>query len=252
MANRFADKVVLVTGGGSGIGRATAQAFAAEGATVVVAGRRRDALAQTVEAIERGGSRAEAITADVTREEDIEHIIASTVDEHGSLHVAFNNAGVFEAGPLTEFDPAAWERMLATNLTGVLLCMKHEVSHMRDNGGGAIVNMASSVGAHLRVPFLSAYAAAKAAVSALSRSAAREYIGDGIRINALSPGPADTRMSLQPGETEDDRARRVSTELPIGRVGTLDEVAAAVLFLASEEAGFVVGHDLVIDGGASA
>ncbi len=138
------------------------------------------------------------------------------------------------------------------NLTGVFLAMKHQIAYMRDNGGGVIVNTASNLGAHMRVPFLGAYAASKAAVSALSRAAAKEYIGAGIRINAISPGPIDTPMSLRPGETEAGRAERVRHALPIGRVGTLAEAASAVLWLASPEAGFAVGHDLVIDGGASA
>lgn len=132
------------------------------------------------------------------------------------------------------------------------LCMKHEIRHMRANGGGAIVNIASNIGAHLRVPNLAAYAASKAAVSTLTAGAARECIADGIRINAVSPGSSDTPMSLRPGETTADRAERVRTALPIGRVAALDEIAAAVLFAASPQATFVVGHDLVVDGGASA
>jgi len=123
---------------------------------------------------------------------------------------------------------------------------------MREHGGGAIVNMASNIGAHMRLPYLGAYAASKAAVSTLTANAALEYIGQGIRINSVSPGPIEAPMSLLPGESEDERAERLKTALPIGRAGTLGEVAAAVLWLASPAAGFVVGHDMVIDGGASA
>ncbi|GAA0354240.1 glucose 1-dehydrogenase [Actinoallomurus spadix] len=252
MSARFTHQVALVTGGGSGIGRATALAFAREDATVVVAGRNAGSLARTVELIEGEGGRADAVPADVSSSEDVARLVQTTVERHGGLHIAFNNAGVAETGPLADIDEAAWDRQLAVNLTGVFLCMKHEIAHMRANGGGVIVNTASNQGTHMRSPFLGAYAASKAAVSVLTRAAAKEYIGDGIRINAISPGPIETPMSLRPGETEADRAERLKTALPIGRAGTLDEAAAAVLWLASPESGFTVGHDLVLDGGASA
>ncbi|GAA4629176.1 glucose 1-dehydrogenase [Actinoallomurus vinaceus] len=250
--SRFTGKVALVTGGGSGIGRATALAFAREGATVVVAGRQAEPLDQAVTLIEAEGGRASAVPADVSSSEDVARLVATTVERHGGLHIAFNNAGVLAPGPLADLDEAAWDHQLAVNLTGVFLCMRHEIAHMRANGGGVIVNTASNIGAHLRIPYLGAYAATKAAVSALTRAAAREYIGEGIRINAISPGPVETSMSLRPGEAEADRAERLKDALPIGRAGTLAEAAAAVLWLASPEAGFTVGHDLVIDGGASA
>lgn len=252
MNQRFTGKTVLITGGGSGIGRATALAFASEGAAVAVAGRRREPLDQTVRLIEEAGGRASAVTADVSSPTDAERLVAATADRHGGLHIAFNNAGIIEAGPLADMDQAAWDRQVAVNLTGVFLAMKHEITHMRASGGGVIINTASNLGAHMRLPFLGAYAATKAAVSALTRAAAREYIADGIRINAISPGPIDTPMSLRPGETGADRDKRLAGALPAGRAGTVAEAAAAVLWLASPEAGFTVGHDLVIDGGATA
>ncbi|MFI6506336.1 SDR family NAD(P)-dependent oxidoreductase [Streptosporangium sp. NPDC050855] len=252
MTARFTGKVVLVTGGGSGIGRAAALAFAREGATVVVAGRGAAALEETVKLIEHEGGRADAVTADVSSSADVARLVATTVERHGGLHVAFNNAGVVEGGMLADMDEDAWDRLLAVNLTGVFLSMKHEIAHMLGNGGGVIVNTSSNLGAHMRLPFLGAYAASKAAVSALSRTAAKEYIGQGIRVNVLSPGPIDTSMSLWPGETEADRAERLKGALPIGRVGSLDEAASAVLWLAAPESGFAVGHDLVLDGGATA
>lgn len=252
MTQRFTGKTALITGGGSGIGRATALAFAREGAAVTVAGRRREPLDQTVRLITDTGGQASAVTADVSSPADAERLIAAATDLHGGLHIAFNNAGIIEAGPLAGMDDAAWDRQVAVNLTGVFLVMKHEINCMRANGGGVIVNTASNLGAHMRLPFLGAYAATKAAVSALTRAAAREYIADGIRINAISPGPIDTPMSLRPGETETDRSKRLADALPAGRAGTVDEAAAAVLWLASPEAGFTVGHDLVIDGGATA
>jgi NAD(P)-dependent dehydrogenase (short-subunit alcohol dehydrogenase family) len=252
MTQRFTGKTVLITGGGSGIGRATALAFASEGAAVAVAGRRREPLDQTVRLIKDAGGRASAVTADVSSPTDAERLVAATADRHGGLHIAFNNAGIIEAGPLADMDQAAWDRQVAVNLTGVFLAMKHEITHMRASGGGVIINTASNLGAHMRLPFLGAYAATKAAVSALTRAAAREYIADGIRINAISPGPIDTPMSLRSGETDADRDKRLAGALPAGRAGTVAEAAAAVLWLASPEAGFTVGHDLVIDGGATA
>jgi len=252
MTQRFTGKTVLITGGGSGIGRATALAFASEGAAVAVAGRRREPLDQTVRLIKDAGGRASAVTADVSSPTDAARLVAATADRHGGLHIAFNNAGIIEAGPLADMAQAAWDRQVAVNLTGVFLAMKHEITHMRASGGGVIINTASNLGAHMRLPFLGAYAATKAAVSALTRAAAREYIADGIRINAISPGPIDTPMSLRPGETDADRDKRLAGALPAGRAGTVAEAAAAVLWLASPEAGFTVGHDLVIDGGATA
>jgi NAD(P)-dependent dehydrogenase (short-subunit alcohol dehydrogenase family) len=253
VTTRFADHVALVTGGGSGIGRHTARTLAGEGATVVVAGRNKDTLCETVRQIEMEGGSASAVVADVTNEADVECLIAATVARHGGLHVAVNCAGTLRApAPVAALDRETWHAVLETNLTGVWLSMKHEIGHMRVHGGGTIVNVASNIGAHMRVPTLGAYAAAKAGVSALTRTAAREYIADGVRINAVSPGPIDTPMSLRPGETSVERAARLSSTLPIARVGALDEVVATILWLASREAGFVVGHDLVLDGGATA
>jgi NAD(P)-dependent dehydrogenase (short-subunit alcohol dehydrogenase family) len=252
MTTRFAGKIAFVTGGGSGIGRATALAFAREGARVVVAGRSHDTLEQTVKLIAEDGGQASAVTADVSRAAEVARAVDTVVRRHGGLDIAVNNAGVFGSGALADFDEADWNSMLAVNVTGVWLSMKHEISAMRERGGGAIINLSSTIGAHGRVPFLGAYAATKAAVSVLTRTAARECIGDGIRVNAVSPGPMDTTMSLRPGESPGDRARRLRDSLPAGRVGRLEEAAAAVLWLASDESGFTVGHDLVVDGGATA
>ncbi|MFK4064503.1 SDR family NAD(P)-dependent oxidoreductase [Streptomyces sp. NPDC029674] len=252
--SRFAGRTALVTGGGSGLGRATALAFAAEGADVVVAGRSEGPLKETVRLIEAAGGTALAVTADVSRSADLAALVAATVDRFGSLDVAVNNAGVLRAGqPVAELPEEDWRTMLDINVTGVLLALQVEVKQMRTQpGGGAIVNIGSTLGAHTSAPGTAAYGATKAAVSALSRAAAAEHIRDGVRINTVSPGASETSMSLQPGETEAGRAARMKESTPLGRVSTTEEVAAAVLYLASDESGSVVGADLVIDGGASA
>ncbi|WP_083391322.1 SDR family NAD(P)-dependent oxidoreductase [Parafrankia soli] len=188
---RFTDRVVLITGGGSGIGRATALAFAGEGAA--------------------------AIPADVTVAEDVAALVRATTDRFGGLHVAVNNAGlVGPAAPVADLPIDAWNTVVGTNLTGVWLSLKYEVAHMRANGGGTIVNVASNIGVHGRRPGLAAYAASKAAVSVLSRAAARDHIADNVRINAVSPGATDTELSLCPGESVADRDTRIrGTDLVI-------------------------------------
>ncbi|MFD5142797.1 SDR family NAD(P)-dependent oxidoreductase [Streptomyces sp. NPDC058401] len=254
MSARFTGKSVLVTGAGSGIGRAIALAFAAEGAAVVVAGRTAAPLDETVELIEKEGGKAVAVTADVSRSEDVRAMVRRSVEEFGSLDVAVNNAGVFRGGgPVADLVEEDWRSMLDINVTGVLLSLQAEVAAMRDQpGGGAIVNISSNLGAHTRIPGAAGYLTTKAAVSALTRAAALDHIAEGVRINAVSPGATATTMSLRPGEGEAERAARMKDESPLGRVSSTAEVAAAVLYLASPDAGSVVGTDLVIDGGVAA
>lgn len=247
----FSGKIVLITGGAGGLGRATAHAFAREGATVVLAGRDATALADAVKEI--GPERADHIIADVTDTTGVAQMVETTAARHGGLHVAVNNAGILgPVGPVADLGEAAWDAALAVNLTGVFLSMKHEIAHMRGHGGGTIVNIASNIGAHGRRAGMAAYAASKAGVSVLTRTAARDHIADGVRINAVSPGPSDTPMSLLPGESRDERAARMRDAIPAGRVSDAPEVAEAVLWLASDASSNVVGHDLVIDGGITA
>ncbi|MFF2950055.1 SDR family NAD(P)-dependent oxidoreductase [Kitasatospora sp. NPDC057965] len=250
---RFTGKSVLVTGGGSGIGRAVALAFAREGARVAVAGRTASALAETVALIEREGGTAVALTGSVSDAADAARLVRETVERLGALDVAVNNAGVFGGvGRIADVAEEEWQRLIDINLTGTWYAMKHQIAHLRANGGGAIVNISSNLGTHLRVENKGAYAVSKAAVATLTRAAARDHIAEGVRINLVSPGPINTTMSTQPGESDSDKSDRMKGSIPVGRAGAVEEVAAAVLHLASEESAYTVGADLVLDGGVTA
>ncbi|GGM42648.1 short-chain dehydrogenase [Micromonospora sonchi] len=251
--NRFTDKTVLVTGAGGVLGRTAALSFAQEGAAVAVADLNESAVHETVKMIESEGGKASGIIVDVTSSESVKAMVDTVVSRHGGLHIAFNNAGILGGGtPVGEHDEDVWNKVLAVNLTGVFLALKYETAQMAANGGGVIVNTASNLGAHWRLAGMSAYSTSKAGVSFLTRTAALEYINQGVRINSISPGPIDTPMSYLPGETREQRDARLAPTVPLGRVADPQEIANAVLWLASEESSYVVGHDHVIDGGATA
>ncbi|MFD3522780.1 SDR family NAD(P)-dependent oxidoreductase [Streptomyces sp. NPDC058653] len=253
MSARFTDKTVLVTGAGSGIGRAVAVAFAAEGARLVLAGRGAAPLEETRALLAARGRDSLVVTTDVSRAEDVRALVRTSVERFGRLDVAVNNAGIFRGGaPLADLPVEDWQALLDINVTGVLHCLQAEIAQMRADGGGVIVNVSSNLGAHMRIPNVAGYLTSKAAVSTLSRAAALDHIRDGVRINAVSPGASDTTMSLRPGETPADRTARMKEESPLGRVSATEEVAAAVLYLASPDAASVVGTDLVVDGGSAA
>jgi len=241
----------VVTGAGSGIGRQVAIALAAEGARVVLAGRRVSELRLTGTEVENRGGDYLAVETDITNEADVKALLKEAMAGKVRLDIAINCAGVFRTGAIDEMELDTFNQLLATNTIGTWLCMKHEIHVMKQQGNGVIVNIASNIGDHMTRPGVGAYAASKAAVSVLTRIAALEAISNGIRINSISPGPVDTTMSYRAGEDKGARDARIASTNPSGRVAKLEEISSAVLWLCSDGAGFVVGQDLVIDGGAS-
>lgn len=251
MTRRFEHKSAIVTGGGSGIGRATALAFAAEGARLIVADLNEAAGEETARLAREQGGEAAYVRTDVSRTADCASMVDAAVGRYGRLDIAFNNAGInLQPCKIADVDEQEWARILAVNLTGVYLCMKHEIPAMRRTGGGAIVNTAS-VGGVIGTAGVTAYCATKHGVVGLTKSAALDHIGDGIRINAVCPGGTRTEM-LAEWFKDPEVERRAIAHTPIGRMADPSEIARAVLFLASDEASFMVGQALIADGGLTA
>jgi NAD(P)-dependent dehydrogenase (short-subunit alcohol dehydrogenase family) len=240
------DKAALVTGGTSGIGRATAIAYARQQAKVVVVGRRMDEGEETVRLIKEADGEAIFVQADVTKEADVKAMVDKAVGVFGRLDIAFNNAGIAGENPsLIEQTEAEYDRMMNVNVKGVWLSMKHEIAQMLKQGSGAIVNMASAVGV-VALPNILLYTASKHAVVGLTKAAALQYAKAGIRINVVAPGSIKTDMF----EASTDEVKAYLAGLhPIGRAGTPLEVANAVLFLSSDMASFTTGETLMLDGG---
>lgn len=255
--NWFAGRVAVVTGGGSGMGRATALALGGLGVKVVVANRRADRGDAVAEEIRRGGGDAVFHRTDVADEGQVRSMVDRAVSEFGGLDLAFNNAGAYEPeGPTGAVDIGRARRIVDVNVLGVLACMRHQIPAMLERGGGAIVNNASAL-ADSVIPNAPAYVASKHAVVGLTRAAAVEYGSRGIRVNAISPGITETELTMENGGPlagADDAAREAARRMaishhPIGRLGTPRDMADAVLWLLGPTSSFVLGHALAVDGG---
>jgi NAD(P)-dependent dehydrogenase (short-subunit alcohol dehydrogenase family) len=249
MNTSLKDKVVLITGATSGIGKATAIAFGKAGSKVVLSGRRESEGQAVAKAITDAGGTALFIQADVTDEAQIEALVAKTIAAHGRLDIAFNNAGVEVTGPVTEASRADYEKVFDTNVWSVIASMKHEIPAMLKSGGGSIINTSSVVG-HVGMAGAGLYIATKHAVEGITKTAALEVAKQGIRINAVSPAAIATDMVTRfTGGGSDEAMSYMASLHPMGRVGEVDEIAHPVLFLASDAASFITGSSLVIDGG---
>ncbi|MBA7475590.1 2,5-dichloro-2,5-cyclohexadiene-1,4-diol dehydrogenase [subsurface metagenome] len=250
MVKLFQGKVALVTGGGTGIGRVTALAFASEGAKVVVADINVENSQVTVSVIINNNGEGLFIKTDVSNAIEVEAMVNKVVETYGRLDYAFNNAGIGDTMAYTaDLTEEEWDRTINVNLKGVWVCMKYEIKQMLKQGGGAIVNMASVIGL-VGLKGSSVYTASKGGVVQLTRTAALEYARSGIRINALCPSFIATPMNKRLLANEPELEKKIKTILhPVGRLGEPEEVAEAVIWLCSDRASFVTGHPLVVDGG---
>jgi NAD(P)-dependent dehydrogenase (short-subunit alcohol dehydrogenase family) len=247
----MSNSVVLITGALTGIGRAAAVAFAKKGAKVVVAGRHDDVGKALAEELRSLGTEAEFVNADVRREQDVRNMVDKTIARFGRLDVAVNNAATEgQVGPITDQTAESFAATFDTNVLGVVLSMKHEVRAMHAQGSGNIVNISSTYG-HEGAAFASIYVGAKHAVEGITKSVALEVAKSGIRVNAVAPGPTDTGMLTRFTGTAENKAA-LATEVPLGRLGLSEEVADGIVFLGSDEAQFITGHVLNVDGGHTA
>jgi NAD(P)-dependent dehydrogenase (short-subunit alcohol dehydrogenase family) len=252
MPGLLAGKAALVTGGAKGIGRATALAFAREGARVLLCDLDADAGRAVAREIGEAGGDARFRRADVTREEDVAAVVAACVEAFGRLDCAVNNAGITgTGGPLASLSLDDFRRVIDVNLTSVFLCMKHELPVMQGQGSGAIVNLASGAGL-IAVPFLAPYCASKHGVLGLTKTAAAENAKTGVRVNAICPGSTDTPMLRGAMAASPDLEKLILASSPSGRLGRAEEVAEAAVWLCSDRASFVSGESMLVDGGAVA
>ncbi len=247
---RLKNRVALITGAASGIARATAELFAREGAIVVVADAAVDAGNDTVARIQKAAGRASFSRVDVSDSKQVAHMVDTAIETCGRIDILFNGAAILAYGTIVETEEAMWNRMMAINLTGTFLCCRAVVPHMIRQGGGAIINVASTTGAHDASARAVAYVTSKGGVTLLTRALAIDHAHQGIRVNALCPGPTDTPMlrnALTPEQLE-----KFAKTYPMGRLARPEELASAALFLASDESSFVTGSAMYVDGGQTA
>lgn len=250
---RLRGKVALVTGGGSGIGRETALLFAREGARIALVDVHAGAAQETAAAIAAEGGEALALCADVTDEQAVRQAVDRTVDHFGGIHILFNCAGVETLGTVCETAEADWDRVMAVNVKGTFLMSKYAIPAMARAGGGSVINVASVAGL-VGIPRMAAYCAAKGAIVNLTRNMAVDFARQGVRVNCVAPGTTLTPMGrrLVESDTDPEKQRQRLAKYPLGRFGNPSEIAAAVLFLASDESSFVTGSCLTADGGMTA
>ena len=249
MPGRLEGKVALVTGASSGIGRAAALAFSREGAKVVTADVDVEGGMETVRTIQDAGGEAVFVRSDVSKAAEVEALISKAVETYGRLDCAYNNAGIEGTmGPTADCTEENWDRVIGTNLKGMWLCMKYEIPEMLTRGSGAIVNV-SSIAGLVGIQGRPAYAASKHGVAGLTKAAALEYAQAGIRINAVCPGIIRTPMLERPLAQRPELEATLIAQVPVGRIGTPEEIAEAVVWLCSDAASFVTGHTMMVDGG---
>ena len=252
MSQRLLGKVALVTGGAGGIGRATSLAFAREGAKVAVVDLSAAAADEVAKAVVAQGGEAIGLQTDVTRADEVANMVAQVVARFGRLDIAFNNAGIdIEHEPLAKTTEDTFDQLMNVNVKGVWLCMKYEIEQMLEQGGGAIVNT-SSIGGLIGAARQPIYGATKHAVLGLTKAAALEYGRKGIRVNAVCPGIIRTEMTERAIARDPRREKYIEQAHPIGRLGEAEDIARSVVFLSSEDAAFVLGHALAVDGGFTA